>query len=39
MVERYLRDSQVIKIYEGTAEIQRMTVMRHLLRKVFGFEV
>jgi acyl-CoA dehydrogenase len=35
MVERYLRDSQVIKIYEGTAEIQRMTVMRHLLRKVF----
>ncbi len=39
MVERYLRDSQVIKIYEGTAEIQRLTVIRHLLRKIFGFEI
>ncbi|MCS7143029.1 MAG: acyl-CoA dehydrogenase family protein [Aigarchaeota archaeon] len=38
-VERYLRDSQVMKIYEGTAEIQRLTIMTHLMRRVFGVEM
>ncbi|MCS7094360.1 MAG: acyl-CoA dehydrogenase family protein [Thaumarchaeota archaeon] len=39
MVERFLRDTQIMKIYEGTSEIQRLVVVRHLVRKVLGFEV
>lgn len=39
MVERFLRDTQIMKIYEGTSEIQRLVIIRHLVRKVLGFEV
>ncbi|MDR2051436.1 MAG: acyl-CoA dehydrogenase [Deltaproteobacteria bacterium] len=30
-VERYMRDAKIIEIYEGTNEIQRMVIARHLL--------
>lgn len=38
-VERFLRDSQVMKTYEGTSEIQRLTIIRQLLKKVYGLEL
>jgi butyryl-CoA dehydrogenase len=31
-VERYLRDAKITEIYEGTSEMQRMTIARALLR-------
>jgi len=31
-VERYLRDAKITEIYEGTSEVQRMVIARHLLR-------
>ena len=30
-VERYYRDAKVTEIYEGTSEIQRLVIARHLL--------
>jgi butyryl-CoA dehydrogenase len=30
-VERHLRDAKITEIYEGTSEIQRMVIVRHLL--------
>ncbi len=33
-VERYFRDAKVTEIYEGTSEIQRMVIAKHLLRGV-----
>ncbi len=30
-VERYFRDAKITEIYEGTSEMQRMTIARHLL--------
>ena len=32
-VERYHRDAKVMEIYEGTSEIQKLTVLKYLLRK------
>lgn len=32
-VERYHRDAKITEIYEGTSEIQRLTVLKYLLRK------
>ena len=32
-VERYLRDARVQTIYEGTSEIQRMVIARHVLSR------
>lgn len=31
-VERYFRDAKVTEIYEGTSEIQRLVISKHLLR-------
>lgn len=33
-VERYFRDAKVTEIYEGTSEIQRMVIAKHLLREL-----
>ncbi|MCE4621385.1 MAG: acyl-CoA dehydrogenase family protein, partial [Desulfurococcales archaeon] len=35
-IERYLRDAIITTIYEGTNEIQRLTIVRQLVRQVFG---
>jgi acyl-CoA dehydrogenase len=32
-VEKLMRDAKVIQIYEGTAQIQRLIIARHLLRE------
>lgn len=32
-LERYFRDAKVTEIYEGTSEIQRLTIARHLLKE------
>ncbi len=32
-VERYFRDAKITEIYEGTSEMQRMTIARQLLRE------
>jgi len=34
-VERYLRDARVLTLYEGTSEIHRLIISRHLLGKEF----
>jgi alkylation response protein AidB-like acyl-CoA dehydrogenase len=34
-VERHLRDTRVLRIYEGASEIHRLIVSRHLLGKEF----
>ncbi len=31
LVERYLRDSKITEIYEGTSEIQKVVIARALL--------
>ena len=31
-VERYFRDAKVAEIYEGTSEIQRIVISKHLLK-------
>ena len=30
-VERYFRDAKVTEIYEGTSEIQRIVISKHLI--------
>ncbi|MBS4200724.1 acyl-CoA dehydrogenase [Bacillus sp. FJAT-49732] len=32
-VERYFRDAKITEIYEGTSEIQRIVIAKHLLKK------
>jgi butyryl-CoA dehydrogenase len=32
-LERYFRDAKITEIYEGTSEMQRMTIARHLMRE------
>jgi butyryl-CoA dehydrogenase len=32
-VERYFRDAKITEIYEGTSEIQRMVISRHLMSR------
>ena len=38
-IERYLRDAIITTIYEGTNEIQRLTIVRQLVRQVFGMKI
>lgn len=38
-VERFLRDSFITMIYEGTNEIQRLTLIRTLIRQIFGLSI
>jgi alkylation response protein AidB-like acyl-CoA dehydrogenase len=33
-VERYFRDAKITEIYEGTSEIQRIVISRHLLKNL-----
>lgn len=35
-IERFFRDSKVTEIYEGTSQIQRLVIARHILREVAG---
>ncbi|MEM3847681.1 MAG: acyl-CoA dehydrogenase family protein, partial [Metallosphaera sp.] len=35
-VERYLRDAMITTIYEGANDIQRIMVVRDLVRKIIG---
>ena len=32
-LERYFRDARITEIYEGTSEMQRMTIARNLMRE------
>lgn len=38
-IERFLRDSIITTIYEGTNDIQRLTTIRQLLKKALGIDV
>ena len=38
-VERMLRDAKLTQIYEGTNQIQRIVMARHLLRGLAGAEL
>ncbi|MET1128468.1 MAG: acyl-CoA dehydrogenase family protein [Thermoproteota archaeon] len=38
-VEHYLRDALITTIYEGTNDIQRLTIIRQLLRDAFGIRL
>jgi len=37
-LERYFRDARIIGIYEGTDEMQRMTIARSLMRESLGIK-
>jgi alkylation response protein AidB-like acyl-CoA dehydrogenase len=39
MVERFLRDSQILKTYEGANDVQKLVIMRQMMRTVFGMDV
>lgn len=34
-VERFFRDAKITEIYEGTSEVQRIVISRHLLKNIF----
>ena len=36
MVEKYMRDAKLMQIYEGTNQIQRLVIARHILKEVMG---
>lgn len=36
-LERMLRDIQILKTYEGTNDIQRLSAAKYMLKKVYGF--
>lgn len=38
-LERMLRDIQILKTYEGTNDIQRVSAARHFYRKFMGLNV
>ncbi len=38
-VERYLRDALITTIYEGANDIQRLTIIRQLLKRLFGLSI
>jgi alkylation response protein AidB-like acyl-CoA dehydrogenase len=38
-VERYLRDAMITTIYEGANDIQRLTIVRDLVRKILGTNI
>ena len=33
-VERHFRDAKITEIYEGTSEIQRLVICRHLIKEI-----
>ena len=35
-VERHLRDAKICEIGEGTSEIQRMVIARHIIKELAG---
>ena len=37
-VERMMRDAKITQIYEGTNQIQRVVIARHLLKAIGGLE-
>jgi len=37
-IERMLRDVEITKIYEGSNEIQRLVIIRQLIRQTMGFD-
>ncbi|HID04874.1 MAG TPA: acyl-CoA dehydrogenase, partial [Aigarchaeota archaeon] len=39
MVERFLRDSQVFKTYEGANDIQKLVIMRQMMKHAFGMDI
>ena len=36
-VEKYMRDAKITQIYEGTNQVQRLVVSRHLAREATGY--
>ncbi|MEM3803303.1 MAG: acyl-CoA dehydrogenase family protein [Conexivisphaerales archaeon] len=38
-IERYLRDVEITKIYEGANEIQRLVIIRQLLKLTLGVDI
>lgn len=39
LVERFLRDAQIFKIYEGANDIQKLVILRQMLKTTFGMDV
>jgi len=38
-IERMLRDVEITKVYEGSNEIQRLVIIRQLLKQTLGFDL
>ncbi len=39
MVERFLRDVQIFRTYEGANDIQKLVIMRQMMKHAFGMEI